>query len=294
MRWQAAHRNNAIERVSLTFQFGEPVPKRTWHETLDEVSQRLPEMGFRTRIDMEGDAPVSGQNPFGLVAGLRLVMGPGGLTASHGDLGPVRIFKLLDGSQIREEISFRRDQITYSVYQYDRWNDLRNRVFAALNTTVETLLRTVELNIIKLEYWDRFTFTGSTDNAAYKELLRSESRHLPRFFTETPSLWHSHVGYFLPANQEIKRLINLNVDVADIPLPIQPEPAPSQPEVQRSVGIYSLAQDQIDAAVSPTSGGQIFSLLDDLHAALKKVFADVITPEAADLISLNTQAPPWL
>jgi len=110
------------------------------------------------------------------------------------------------------------------------------------------------------------------------------------FPTDTNELWHSHVGYFLPATQTSRRLINLNVDVADIADPLPSGAATPAPT--RSVSIYTLVQDALLQTTSPSSFNDVSTRLDEIHGALKTAFGEVITTEMADRIALQPRKRP--
>ncbi|HEX2554204.1 MAG TPA: hypothetical protein VHL98_10910 [Microvirga sp.] len=138
--------------------------------------------------------------------------------------------------------------------------------------------------MMKLEYWDRFVFDGPAHDVDYGSLLNSASGHLPKFGFETKGLWHSHVGYFAEPGLSSRRLINLNIDAFDVSRSIG---APLEaPEQLRSVGIYSMVQDD-QGHRSLASGSDTVSSLEEMHTILKLLLADVITRQAAERISLN-------
>lgn len=146
----------------------------------------------------------------------------GGVPAGHPIVGaqPIsgvaaRTFRSLVGSQVWEEISLSPTRFVYLSTRYDHWLPFRQRAYDLLETVLDQALQVVDLPIIKVEYWDRFTFDGQPSEVNYRDLLNQQSKYMPSFYFDLGELWHSHVGLFVPATQRGKRLINLNVDAFD-------------------------------------------------------------------------------
>jgi uncharacterized protein (TIGR04255 family) len=277
MRWQPAHEANAIERVSVTFQFPQDMPAKQWQQVLGSQTPKLQEASFGFE-DIRRSA--------------QFIIGPAGLSPQPQDISNVpsnrRIFRC---ESTAEELSLQPSQLMYITPRYISWKFFVERIYLLLQHFIDESLNVLTLNSIKLEYWDRFVFDGEPKDVVYRELFRSNSRYIPAFSFEQSELWHSHIGYFVRFDPTVKRLINFNVDTLDltnIPDANSPEPPPPK----RSAGIYSMAQDTLEASVAPDTWPNVTIILDELHTILKKVLADAITSEAAERIALNYQAPP--
>lgn len=290
MRWRPAHRAHAIERVSMSLFFAEPIASKPWTKLLNSASADLQRQGFNAAIDEHemiqaaGNSPVR-QQPFGLQVNLGMV----GSSANFPVSG--RNFQVVTGTQIREEVHIHRNRFSYIAMNYERWTNFRARSFSLIGSYITTALQAVNIQGAQLEYWDRFVFEGPLNEVAYDELIRRGSSHVPSFPFDTDQLWHSHAGYFKPRSDGVRRLVNVNVDAIDV-LETRPDAPPAEaPLLKRSLGFYSMAQDTLppEPAITETPGA--LSTLDDLHATLKEVFADVITSEAADRISLLSKDP---
>jgi hypothetical protein len=289
MPWQPAHEAHAIERVSITFQFAEAIPSKLWQATLNRATLEYQEKGFNAI--MEGVELNLGQ----LFTGQGFAM-PGGTPFGVGEPLPLtgqgaalpgltaRTFRVVVGSQVREEISLSQQRFVYTSTRYDRWGAFSQRLYDLIGPPLEQALSVVNLPTIKIEYWDRFVFDGLPAEANYRELFRMESRYLPTFFFDMNDLWHSHVGHFASTAPTAKRLINLNVDVFDF------ADAAMAGTLKRSIGIYSMGQDTVVTPPYFSAAADTAVVLDDLHVILKEALADVILPEMAERISLNGNA----
>ena len=298
MSWRPAHDAHAIERTGIAFQFAEPIPTKRWQALLNEVAIAATANGFNSIVE-EFELPMPpvlmGPPAPGIVPNLPLFVGgvlgqPAIGQAAFPPFAPNpgngRSFRLIQGSEVREEFSLHRQRFAYASNRYDRWRSFKGRVQSALEVPLDDVLRMVNLAAIKLEYWDRFIFEGALTDVDYGELLQTGSSHLPAFPATTHELWHSHVGYFSPSEFADRRLVNANVDIIDI---LDPPPTTDrQFTKKRSAGVYSMAQDAAWRNSAPATFSEASTVLDDLHALLKTVLGTIVTPAMAERIALGT------
>ncbi len=296
MPWRPAHESHAIERMSVTLQFAEPISPRPWQELIAAATLAMPTRGFNVTVE---EAEVSLPAMFGVPqAGgpgvpQQMFVGfngalPPGMRASQSP--PSRTFQKLDGADVVELVSIRRAHFVYMTPHYSSWSQLKLRLAEVLGAELVQTLRLNMLGVVKLEYWDRFIYEGDPAVGMYAELFRAGSVHVAGFAKSRKELWHSHVGYFLPADRAATRLVNVNVDLLDLaePTPVDAPPVPASP--RRSAGIYSLVQDTYiptAGAASPGDWPQTVAALDGMHDMSKLVMQDVITDDMAQRISLN-------
>lgn len=283
MRWKLAREDHAIERVSISFQFKEPIPSKLWQSLLGTASQALPHKGFLvSKRDVMPQLVISaGAHP-----------GKGRVAIENDPTAEITAwtFQAVTGAEVREELSLRRSQFIYATSLYDRWSTFKARLATLLWSSLDQALSIVELDNIKLEYWDRFNFLDAPSAANYSELLRADSKYISGFCLNETDLWHNHIGFFSPPGPSKRRLVNLNIDVLDLIVDTRPANADADEVVQRSVGIYSMAQDTLGGDQSSAGAVGLEPTLDDMHASLNKLLADVITSAMADRISLVRQA----
>jgi len=121
------------------------------------------------------------------------------------------------------------------------------------------------------------------EDVNYSSLIKDKSTLIPTFVRDIKDLFHVHVGFFSPAAVDVKRLINVNVDALDIAVP---SVEPAERPVKRSVGIYTMAQDQMVDPSQIAGAESIYSNLTEQHDALKALLGDVISAETAERIGL--------
>jgi uncharacterized protein (TIGR04255 family) len=283
MVWHPAHEDHAIERVALTFQFQELVPQKAWTAILRNSTTELPNLGFSQSIrGIQIVTQLSQQIPSGKA---QPIAGISPLPEAFG-----RSFQLIANGRVEAEVILERNFIAYSSTQYSGWAKYKERCLSLISKSLNEAMITVNIQLVKLEYWDRFVYDGPVGDANYLTLLNANSRYLPSFGPTQGNLWHSHVGFFAPADKA-KRLINFNVDVLDLVEPsFRPKVDAALGQPMRSVGLFSMAQDTFDHSAAPETSEQAISTLDDMHTTLKELLGDVITPEAANRISLNAGA----
>jgi uncharacterized protein (TIGR04255 family) len=283
MHWKLAHENHAIERVSISFQFKEPLPSKSFQALIGAVSGDYPKLGFAHQSQQF-------VSRFMVSVGGEIV--PSGFAGSEQANPPVSgwLFRSVSGTALREEVSIKREQLTYSTLLYDRWANFTSRLRDLLWKPLDQAIALVELDTMKLEYWDRFNAVGDPENANYRELLKAESKYIPAFPLDANDLWHSHVGFFAPQGASKRRLVNLNVDVLDVASPPDQRNPEQGPRVERSVGIYTMAQDTVDDRVLNSGVDGLTTPLDEMHRVLNDLLADIITEEASKRIGLYTQA----
>jgi uncharacterized protein (TIGR04255 family) len=284
MRWQPAHDAHAIERVSLTFELAELIPTKPWQSLLNAGTELFPKLGLGTTIEEAGATRfVFTGGPMGTPFVMSNDMTLNSEASTRG-----RVFRRMEGGQIREEVSLYRNRFTFSTASYSRWLDFKERTAELLRSTLDQALPLVNLVAIRLEYWDRFVFSGSMSEVNYEELLRRGSPYVPDFPFSTSENWHSHVGYFVPDGEaSSKQLINLNIDMIDLTEAAPPESSPTMPVQRRSAGIYSMAQDRINPSASPADFGGTISNMEELHTILKDVLSEVLTDETQKRIALR-------
>ena len=187
MDWQTAHKDHAIERVGVAFTFSEQIPSKPWTLLVeDAVKVRVLE-GFTASAPPA--PPVLGP---GMKQAFLFAVGPGGISLSGNEGG--RVLQRLVDNALHEEITLQRNQYTYVVTRYNRWDDFQARTNEIFGKYIDTAIGLVSLRSIKLEYWDRFVFVGTPDKTDYSTLLKRGTKHAPEFCFETSGLWHSHIS----------------------------------------------------------------------------------------------------
>lgn len=275
MPWSPAHEAHAIERVSASIFFSEAVPTKGWAVISAKAQVAFQNAGFTTITP-----PIATPVP-GLGQPFQIMIGPNGVQTAGGE---GRIYQVLDGVDLREEVHLFRDRLVYNATRYAGWASFWGRIESLILPLFEDFNALVNPSIAKLEYWDRFNFDGNPSDVNFRELISPISKYMPAFLAESTDLVHAHIGYFDAAPAGHKRLVNANADAIDLMVPS------SEGELKpvRSLGLYSLVQDQLTQDRGSVFGKpELISTFDELHTTLKDVVGDIITSDMADRISLK-------
>jgi uncharacterized protein (TIGR04255 family) len=167
---------------------------------------------------------------------------------------------------------------------YVRWQPFVGDFERYVLPLLKDFLDTVSIVAVKLEYWDRFFWSGDWDNFSVGELLKSNSEFFTPGAVKRPKQWHSHAGWF-DKEGDFRRLTNVHIDVAEIT---------TNPDIagRPSVGIYSALTDQANVAgygavkIEDLNGDFVIERLEAQHLALKEILGHIITEEMGSRIGL--------
>jgi len=261
--WISFSADHAIERVALTFQFAEPITNVPWKRIVSAADSVFPRETHGRSV----------QQMHSFQIGMPVVL-PSPAHRVEDTAGFV-YRKLDDGTPI-EDITIRRDCISFGVSKYQRWESFAKRARDTTEHFVSDMISLTDMSLIQLEYWDRFTH-DSQEQISYKSLFSSKSGCIPPLLLDSAGHWHSHVGFFMP-EPDNSILINLNIDVVDVADPEQSQ------ESRRSVGIYSMARD---AKPDISSTNAIYASCDHIHNIVKTQFAMLLDDSVLDSLGLS-------
>ena len=257
--FQPIYPAHAIERCAATLIFDQPLPQKLFDKTLLLAKAHLDAARFAS-------APAPAE--------IRVDAATGSISVNQS--GSASVFNSLDGGT---SLAIFPAMIIWQTTRYVRWMPFRGDFDRLTRPFLTTFLEVLSLAAIKLEYVDRFLWSGSIHDIDPWLLLRKDSGLVAAAAAKLGTSWHSHCGWFEQATR--RRLINANVDVADvIRPPLDPQP---------SIGIFTLMQDHSDNHPF-TSAEDILSGLDIIHHDLKVLLGKLIVESMCDRISLNPGA----
>lgn len=254
---------HAIERCGITIMFAEALPEKAFSRILDKARDVLGRKGFRSI------APVQGIN-INLNTGQTAPMMGGGIPQA---------FILPDQSA---SLWVSQNSIVWQNSRYVRWAPYFGQFRDLVSPVLLSFLDTVSPSAIRLEYWDRFNWSGSWDDFDARQLIRADAKWIARGWDAWPKEWHSHAGWF-EAVDKLRRLTNVNVDIGPY-VGLRP-----------SVLVYTMMQDEPNAAgygsieVKLLDETFVYSRLEMIHRDIKAKLADVIADEMVARISLASE-----
>jgi uncharacterized protein (TIGR04255 family) len=270
--FEPIHDAHAIEQVQIVINFA---------QLLDEVlfgQVRQAMAIYKTDAELPGGSELQsiaigfGQNP-GFFVGA-----PGQI--SKGFL----MQRIAPNGAIETEVRIEVNSITFRTTLYSRWNTVWGQFSKYLKSIVSMYAGNSPVMHVSLSFVDKFFWVGERATCQPKVLLRPNSRYLCPYIYDSPDLWHSHTGAFLPVDQFTKRLLNVNVDYLDEQMVDQP---------RRIINISTVLTDMLNQPgfkphqLSPIEAfDKLQERLVQLHEQSKHFFSEVISDEMCKRIAL--------
>lgn len=251
---------HAIERCALTVIFDQPLPSKPFGRVVADLNDRLDMLrlvpatpGVELEVDIAtGRIAVKpqGQNP--------TYTTPDGASTLH--VSPA--------------------MVAWQTTRYVRWTPFRGQIDRLIFSMLPKILKVVSIKAVKLEYWDRFVWTGTQADIDPWRLLRKDGGFVVPLAVREGTTWHSHCGWYELPSYVGRRLVNINVDAVDL---LQPGRSPVP-----SIGIYTMMQQ--DVRYDDTSNLKApIETVDQLHIALKQLLGSIIESSMVDRIALNPE-----
>lgn len=265
---------HAIERCSATVVFDANIPMKLFSKLTERVAGRIQGIGLRRAPNMSG---------------FNFDAATGQVISIPESEGPA-VFATPDGSQ---QLVITPNSINYASQQYIRWASFINQFLQLSAESIVAFEEAVSQTSVRLEYWDRFIWTGDWSTFDLSKLIDSENGFISKNVARSQREWHNHSGWFEYSEQE-RRLTNLNVDVAAVALG-QPNSSNVQslpPQVSSgtfpSVGVYTMMEDQAAIGYSTQfSTTPVVERLNTLHIDLKKLIGNLLIRGMSKRIGLG-------
>jgi uncharacterized protein (TIGR04255 family) len=260
-RFEPIFPSHAIERCGITMTFREALPQKTFERVMARAKEGLTRKGLQS----------SAAQP----VGFRIDIATGKVGPPAGT--PPQTFNLPDRSAT---LIVGPNSMLWQNTRYVRWAPFIGQFRDIASSMVGAFLESVTLSAVRLEYWDRFNWTGDWTNFDAKRLIRTDAKWIVQGWADWPREWHSHVGWFEPADG-LRRLTNINVDV-------------TSQTGKPSILIHSMMQDEpnddyghVDSSLLNESF--LFDRLEILHRTIKLRLGEIVDDEMKKRISLDAE-----
>src|SRR6266508_1999280 len=183
-----------------------------------------------------------------------------------------------------ESFSALRNNLKFETRMYTRWEPFVNRAMALISAVRPIYVASVPLNGIHVEYFDRFDALPNIAEPDCSKIIRKGDFIAHAAFSDKQP-WHSRSGWFQPTDAQVRRLVNVDVNVADAQVEAH--------TVRRIVVIRTFMRDTFTKpgfeAITEenVTADMVASRLDNLHIAVKEVLKAVLTDAAAERIALE-------
>lgn len=272
--WRPVNDDHSIETMSIVVGFQDAVSSlvyRNMNRKLDETTNKnglnihQPIQGIEFRVDQAGVTP----RPINI----------NGMAYQRNSLIRLRSGEVVN--KMVEQIQFQPQSLHYSTWKYTRWaptlESLRRIIFPAL----EIACAAVTISSIRIEYIDRFVFTGADFEMKPSDVLSEESPLIARDIFSADDLWHSHTGKFVLTNEQKKRLLQVNIDAQELL-------SSDGTVASKSISIMNSVEDRyLESGWEPQNiDEQIGVELDDLHKESKILYSKILNPKMASKVGL--------
>lgn len=270
--WNPLHASHAIERVTARIHFGQSVNEVPWQKIQSEARDRALQMQLLTENQIQqydllinqSESRIEKPRPLG-----------------------IDLLRLERPDFCSEKLEIRRDSVALEVFRYVRWAGYAEKVRSLLLPLTEKYLAAVPIKGVQLEYVDRFDAAESGQEPDCGVVIRRDSELVTTKAFRERDPWHCHSGWFeWPEDGIAKRLANVDIDVADIPVPTGGEPV-------RVIRIRTHLTDFFNQPrLTPMPNDALTTdflahRLERLHDELKELLRLVLTQAAADSVSLG-------
>jgi len=270
-RFEPLHDAHAIEQVVIVLQMAGPVG--------GEVFASVRKTSEQFKNDLPGQAEIQKLTvAFGQDPGF---MGQPAQSEVHGFV----MSRTAPNGVVETELRLEQSSITFRTTVYTRWNSVWAQAKNYLDIFTPLYVRNGSVAAISLNFVDKFVWVGDIAGCSPKLLLRPASKYVAPHVFELGDLWHSHTGAFLPADSQVKRLLNVNVDY------LQEEPIAGP---RRLIGISTSLTDLFNQPgydplqLDPNAVPQFLNdRMNDLHRFSKVAFGEVISANMSKRVALS-------
>jgi uncharacterized protein (TIGR04255 family) len=275
--WEPIREAHSIESVAAVVAFSAPLNDTMLRKVLRAADANADKMNLPIRETITGvQFNIAPAGPLGAVTP----------TVDHAPMMGV-VFKRTEIETVggltttvaAEEFQLGRPALVYTTVRYDRWQFYKERLAALLTPVLEIALSGANVAYLRLEYRDRFTFSGEPAAAEVSELLRKGCELIAPHVYAQKQLWHSHTGMFLEADGVERRLVQILIDANDITMAKDQAP-------RRSVSLITGVQDFFEEGLEDQQVSALIAQFESLHIKSKELFRDMLTEGAREKVGL--------
>lgn len=266
-QWQPAQGVHAIQMAAVTINFVEGITTMLLEGAERAVAPLAKEIGLEQRTQLQEFA---------------IGMGPNG-PQPQAQTASFDFIRLERPDFFSDKISIGRTALRYEDWSYTRWAVMLEKISKLMSAALPSYLMATAISQVSVEYVDVFLVPSDSADSV-RLIIRDDSNFIASGAISDTGLWHTHSGFFEPREDGLRRLHQINIDVADLPTP---------EGLRRAAQIRTYAADQpvpADPNVShslPSDWAAIVERLDSLHDCTKDDFRAILTSEAASAVSLG-------
>ncbi|WP_238272746.1 hypothetical protein, partial [Methylobacterium cerastii] len=193
-RFEPIYPAHAIERCSATVGFGEPITEKLLQKIRTKAGPLFSQLQMGAQVQSQLSFEIDPQS--------------GVATPKQSGFGAI-VYSNMDRSL---NCIITPMALVWNNARYVRWQPFIGQMEQTIPPLLSIINDAVNITNIKLEYLDRFYWTGDWDNFDSKKLLRSDRGSWAETANRGRREWHSHAGWFETISENSRRLMNINID----------------------------------------------------------------------------------
>lgn len=259
--WRPRQLGHAIEQVAFNIQFTEGLSQKVSDRIFKSLERAAEGQGAVNTQVIQGATIVNGA----------LTPAPAGVSVSilPGDL------PAFAGSDFNEQIEALPVGLSVRSAVYSDWEAMRQRLRHWLTEPLAICLEFTGVQAIRLEYQDRFIWTGAAGAIQAAQVIRRDTPLVAPHVFDRGDAWHSHTGHFIEG-RTVPSVEQLHIGIQDTP----------QQAGTRSMSIMSAREDRVGGKAELTAE-DVFEIADSMHDDLSRLIRQVLTEEALESINMK-------
>lgn len=267
--FEPIHAAHAIEQVVFVLRFEPSLEEETFIEVREAAKQ------FETESDMPRREKLQG---------ISFSISLGGPLPPPSQISGFKLQRMMADGSIEKELRVDPSSITFVTSLYTRWDAIWLQARSYFDALAPIYASHTKIIGVGLNYVDKFEWIGDKTECRADALLRAGSDYLCAQIFKAKDFWHSHTGAFIHADEQTKRLLNVNVDYLD---------ENRADDMRRVVSVTTVLTDLMNQPGYESleiSAENTAKFLDDhmkeLHVFGKEIFGNIINDEMGKRIAL--------
>lgn len=266
-QWRTINPAHAIQRAAIVLTFSEELTSVLLRRVVDAVRPSASAIGLTKEVAINSAL-------FQITPGAAIEAQPATQSGTA--------FQRMQGDNVLESFSVTTEAVRFETNTYTRWVAFKEQFEPFLRAVLPLIALASQVKSLALEYHD-FFYAVHEGPADAQLIVDRQSPVIVRKAFSRRSPFHSHAGWFDNETASSKRLVNVDLTVADVEGPMG---------VRRAVMIRTHEAETItelasSRAVELLDVHSAVQLLDTLHVSLKRRLRDVLTRDCAAMISLG-------
>ena len=269
-RWSPIQGSHAIQMAAVGVSFSEALPEPLWNQARGKAAARATELGLTTEIPQTM---------------LQFIIGPGSVPTPQVAGAPVGIdfTKMERPDFYSDKFSINKQSLRIEEWSYTRWATMRAKAETLMADAFEVYGQSTTISSVFVDYIDVFRALAGDIRANCEDVISRDSKYVAPAAFDRINPWHTHTAHYESIDTQVRRLVQVNVDVGDL----DTREGPAQ-----AIQIRTLVTDQMNLPGRQPIGAEhqtwpaLIERMQALHDSSKSRFRSMLTSQAAAAISM--------